>query len=341
MLGRVPVRAPGRRGQAYERHREALAEEAGSTRNRCCGPCTSRSPAGDERSHRGGGVRHRPARGPGGTARRRAAAPAPRAAGSGRPDQSGRRGSWLLRRSPARRCRSSSSPARRHRQDGTGAAGRAGIAATGTPTASCTSSCAVPAGGAAGIARCLRSSCARSARRRCRRRKAERLAEYRTLLADRRVLVVLDDAASGAQVSDLVPGNPAARCWSPRSSGCPKSSGAHHVAPLEPLEPADATELFQRMVTRAPHQPGETTRRPSDRVVALCGGLPLALRIAGALRVRRSIPGRPPNSPTGWPGRDPRRRVRGTQRGAHDRSRASTGSARRSARCSLDWACCR
>lgn len=114
--------------------------------------------------------------------------------------------------------------------------------------------------------------------------RAERLAEYRTMLADRRVLVVLDDAASGAQVSDLVPGNPGCAVLVTARQRLPDIDGAHHVAPLEPLDRADATELFLRVIAGA----GITLEDDAaavDRVVTLCGGLPLALRIAGALRV--------------------------------------------------------
>jgi DNA-binding SARP family transcriptional activator/tetratricopeptide (TPR) repeat protein len=113
---------------------------------------------------------------------------------------------------------------------------------------------------------------------------AERFAAYRTLLADRRVLVVLDDAADGAQVADLVPANPRCAVLVTARQRLPEVSGAHHVAPLEPLPPAEATELFLRVVR------GAGIKLDDDldaivQVVALCGGLPLALRIAGALRV--------------------------------------------------------
>ncbi len=114
--------------------------------------------------------------------------------------------------------------------------------------------------------------------------KSERLATYRTLLANRRVLVVLDDAVDGDQVNDLVPANPACAVVVTARLRLPELSGAHHVAPLEPLGPAHARELFVRVVREAgvdlDDDPGAV-----DRVVALCGGLPLALRIAGALRV--------------------------------------------------------
>jgi DNA-binding SARP family transcriptional activator/tetratricopeptide (TPR) repeat protein len=114
--------------------------------------------------------------------------------------------------------------------------------------------------------------------------KEERLAVYRTLLADRRMLLVLDDAADEAQVGNLVPASPGCAALVTARQRLPEISGAHHVAPLGPLEPADATELFLRVVRGAGINP-ENDLDAVDRVVALCGGLPLALRIAGALRV--------------------------------------------------------
>jgi DNA-binding SARP family transcriptional activator/tetratricopeptide (TPR) repeat protein len=113
---------------------------------------------------------------------------------------------------------------------------------------------------------------------------AERLAAYRTLLAERRVLIVLDDAAEEAQVADLVPANPGCAVLVTARQRLPQISGAHHVAPLEPLRRAEATELFLRVVRDAGIAL-EGDLDAVDRVVTLCGGLPLALRIAGALRV--------------------------------------------------------
>ncbi|HEY2575947.1 MAG TPA: BTAD domain-containing putative transcriptional regulator [Streptosporangiaceae bacterium] len=112
---------------------------------------------------------------------------------------------------------------------------------------------------------------------------AERLAAYRTLLAERRVLIVLDDAAEEAQVADLVPANPGCAVLVTARQRLPQISGAHHVAPLEPLRRAEATELFLR-VARDAGIALEGDLDAVDRVVTLCGGLPLALRIAGALR---------------------------------------------------------
>lgn len=114
--------------------------------------------------------------------------------------------------------------------------------------------------------------------------KAERLAEYRTLLAARRVLIVLDDAADGSQVDDLAPASPGCAVLVTARQRLPEINGAHHVAPLEPLDHDDATELFLRVVHDA--KVGiDDDADAVDRVVGLCAGLPLALRIAGALRV--------------------------------------------------------
>jgi DNA-binding SARP family transcriptional activator/tetratricopeptide (TPR) repeat protein len=113
----------------------------------------------------------------------------------------------------------------------------------------------------------------------------ERAALFRSMLADRRMLVILDDAATGAQIRDLIPGGGAcvvvvtARRRLPDVPG-----GVHHVAPLEPLDHATALRLFRGVVAAA-----RVDLRGEDddveEVVRLCGGLPLALHIAASLRV--------------------------------------------------------
>jgi DNA-binding SARP family transcriptional activator len=114
---------------------------------------------------------------------------------------------------------------------------------------------------------------------------AERLAAYRTWLASRRVLIVLDDASDGIQVGELVPAGAGCAVLVTARQRLPEIAGAHHVAPLEPLDRAAATELFLRVVADA-GLTLEDDQAGVDRVVELCGGLPLALRIAGALRVQ-------------------------------------------------------
>ena len=117
--------------------------------------------------------------------------------------------------------------------------------------------------------------------------RSERLALYRTLTADRRVLVLLDDAADEEQIRDLVPANPAcAVLVTTRRRRLPDLDGAvHHVPSLAALMPATAIELFRRVVARS------GVELPADdpaieRVVDLCAGLPLAVRIAAAQRSR-------------------------------------------------------
>jgi DNA-binding SARP family transcriptional activator/tetratricopeptide (TPR) repeat protein len=114
---------------------------------------------------------------------------------------------------------------------------------------------------------------------------AERTAMYRSVVADRRVLVVLDDARDEAQVRDLVPGSASCAVLVTARRRLPGIDGVHHVPALEPLDAADAATLFLDTLARA----GIDRRaepRATARVVALCAGLPLALCIAAALRVR-------------------------------------------------------
>ncbi|WP_328458395.1 AfsR/SARP family transcriptional regulator [Amycolatopsis sp. NBC_00438] len=112
----------------------------------------------------------------------------------------------------------------------------------------------------------------------------ERIAAYRTMLSDRRVLVVLDDAANEAQIRDLVPANPACGVLVTSRRRLPGISGVHHVPPLAPLRQDTARELFLKTVARAGIDLTRETKAV-EAVVALCGGLPLALRIAASLRV--------------------------------------------------------
>jgi DNA-binding SARP family transcriptional activator/tetratricopeptide (TPR) repeat protein len=115
-------------------------------------------------------------------------------------------------------------------------------------------------------------------------RLAERLAMYRTLLADRRVLVVLDDAADGAQIRDLIPANPGCGVLATSRQRLPEINGAHHVPPLAPLSQGTGTQMFLSVV-RGAGIDLERELDAVDAVVALCGGLPLALRIAAMQRV--------------------------------------------------------
>jgi DNA-binding SARP family transcriptional activator len=106
----------------------------------------------------------------------------------------------------------------------------------------------------------------------------ERLRVYRALLANRRVLVVLDDAANELQVRPLLPGSPSCAVLVTSRSRLTVLEGAR-VLPLEVLEPAEVSELLARTIgpERLAAEP-EATRM----LVAQCGGLPLALRVVAA-----------------------------------------------------------
>jgi DNA-binding SARP family transcriptional activator len=106
----------------------------------------------------------------------------------------------------------------------------------------------------------------------------ERAGMYRAQLADRRLLVVLDDAASESQVRTLLPGGGSCAVLLTSRRRLTGLEGAHAVA-LEVLRPDEAVDLLTRIVgaERVAAEP------EAARVIArLCGYLPLALRIAGA-----------------------------------------------------------
>ncbi|HEX6355296.1 AfsR/SARP family transcriptional regulator [Actinophytocola sp.] len=108
-----------------------------------------------------------------------------------------------------------------------------------------------------------------------------RAARYRAELAERRVLVVLDNAASPGQVRPLLPGHPgAAVLVTSRMDlrGLTATHGAHRVL-LDVLAPDQSAELLVNLVgaRRAAAEPGAVAE-----LAELCAHLPLALRIAGA-----------------------------------------------------------
>lgn len=106
---------------------------------------------------------------------------------------------------------------------------------------------------------------------------AEAGALYRSLLADKRMLVVLDNAADADQVRPLLPGGPDCRVvvTSRRGlGGLVARDGARRVA-LDVLTPGDAVDLLSRIV-------GTDEPDACDDLARLCAYLPLAIRIAAA-----------------------------------------------------------
>jgi tetratricopeptide (TPR) repeat protein/transcriptional regulator with XRE-family HTH domain len=106
----------------------------------------------------------------------------------------------------------------------------------------------------------------------------ERAALYRSRLAGRRLLVVLDDAVGEAQVRPLLPGSPGCAVLVTSRARLAGLAGARLVH-LDVLDAGWAVELLARIAG-----PGRMAAEPAaaTAIAAACGGLPLAVRIAGA-----------------------------------------------------------
>ncbi|WP_371407377.1 helix-turn-helix domain-containing protein [Kribbella sp. NBC_00662] len=106
----------------------------------------------------------------------------------------------------------------------------------------------------------------------------EDAARYRSALAGRRVFVLLDDAASESQVLPLLPGS--STCAVLITSRRPLTAlpGAAQLA-LAALPDHEALSMLAQVVGDGRV---ESDRAGAQAIVRLCGGLPLALRIAGA-----------------------------------------------------------
>jgi len=112
---------------------------------------------------------------------------------------------------------------------------------------------------------------------------ADRAALWRAELAGRRMLVLLDDARSAAQVRPLLPGSPGSLVLITTRSRSLRLGGVCAVT-VEPLPDIAAAELFRRVV--ADPRPKEDPAAVVE-VARLCGGLPAALRAAAeSFRVR-------------------------------------------------------
>ncbi len=106
----------------------------------------------------------------------------------------------------------------------------------------------------------------------------ERAEVYRNLIADRKVLVVLDDALDESQVPPLLPGSSTAGVIITSRRRLAGLAGVAHIE-VNVFDPGDSLDLLTRITgdTRVQTQP-----EAADEVAAYCGHLPLALRIAGA-----------------------------------------------------------
>jgi DNA-binding SARP family transcriptional activator/tetratricopeptide (TPR) repeat protein len=113
----------------------------------------------------------------------------------------------------------------------------------------------------------------------------ERAARYRSLLAGRRALIVLDNAGSVEQVRPLLPGNSAcAVVVTSRDSlaGLVARDGATRLE-LDLLPPAEAVRLLRELIgRRVEDDPGAAAT-----LAGQCCRLPLALRVAAELAAAR------------------------------------------------------
>ncbi|WP_283137936.1 AfsR/SARP family transcriptional regulator [Rhizohabitans arisaemae] len=107
---------------------------------------------------------------------------------------------------------------------------------------------------------------------------AERAELYRGLLAGRRVLVLLDDAADERQVRPLLLGGGGCAVLITSRNRLGGLAGVRRTD-LDVLDPDEAVELLVRIVGADRVAAEEPVAR---EIVELCGRLPLAIRIAGA-----------------------------------------------------------
>jgi tetratricopeptide (TPR) repeat protein len=112
---------------------------------------------------------------------------------------------------------------------------------------------------------------------------------YRSLLAQRRMLVLLDNAAAAEQVRPLLPGDGQSAVVvtsRDRLAGLAAWARVEHVA-LDVLDTAEALQILVRQLGRG-DDAGD--RRAAAALTELCAGLPLALTItAGRIAARPAL----------------------------------------------------
>jgi DNA-binding transcriptional ArsR family regulator len=111
----------------------------------------------------------------------------------------------------------------------------------------------------------------------------ERIDLWRTELASRRAIVVLDNAASSAQIASLLPAGPGCLALVTSRRRLTGLDGVH-LESINVLTEPEAVELLARIVgSRVAAEPDA-----AREVVRRCGLLPLAIRLAGARLAHRA-----------------------------------------------------
>ena len=114
---------------------------------------------------------------------------------------------------------------------------------------------------------------------------ADRAARFRSAAAGRRLLVVLDNAATVEQVRPLLPGSPSVMVVVTSRdalAGLVARDGARRVD-LDLLPAADAVALLRTLIGRR----SEADAAATHELAGLCARLPLALRVAAELAASR------------------------------------------------------
>jgi tetratricopeptide (TPR) repeat protein len=111
---------------------------------------------------------------------------------------------------------------------------------------------------------------------------------YRSLVADRRVLLVLDNAANAQQVHGLIPAAPESAVLITSRSQMPSLAAltGARLLQLGPLKPQEAEQLVRAILATAP-MPADTDIR---QIIELCGHLPLAMRVAATAYLHSARP---------------------------------------------------
>ncbi|AZK97918.1 AfsR/SARP family transcriptional regulator [Streptomyces tsukubensis] len=115
------------------------------------------------------------------------------------------------------------------------------------------------------------------------REDSERESLYRSLTSGRRMLIVLDNADSTAQIRPLIPGSGGNSLLITSRRRLADLEGAQPLL-LPPLDDGGSLELLGSIIgpARAGAEP-----RAARTVLAVCAGLPLAIRIAGTRLLER------------------------------------------------------